>query len=388
MPQSIPKGLTREHVLKALTDLDAGIEHSFGKPTGYELVYEGKHYPPKAVVGIACRHLSGEILPPSDFSGGEQPGQANYELRKLGFQVIEKAQEEQEEGTGKPWSDDEVRLIVADYFDMLQLDLLGQAYKKSEHNERLREKLNGRSRPSVEFKHRNISAVLLSLGIPCIDGYKPAKNFQRSLVDGVTGYLDANPSLLAALTQVIDAVPELLPVAGTLGDIIEAPPEATLITGESFEPWQPRSGRKIDFVERDAANRKLGRLGEQFAYDLERRYLLERGRDDLAKKVEWVADSRGDGLGYDVLSFDADDDSERWIEVKTTALSKYSPFIVTANELRCSQARPRNYCLYRLFRFTQSPRLYVLHGSISAWCLLEPMAYRATVLGKQKVEGG
>ena len=38
MPQSIPKGLTREHVLKALADLDAGIDHRFGKPTGYELV--------------------------------------------------------------------------------------------------------------------------------------------------------------------------------------------------------------------------------------------------------------------------------------------------------------------------------------------------------------
>ena len=42
MPQSIPKGLTREHVLKALADLDAGIDHPFGRPTGYELVHEGK----------------------------------------------------------------------------------------------------------------------------------------------------------------------------------------------------------------------------------------------------------------------------------------------------------------------------------------------------------
>lgn len=387
MPQSIPKGLTREHVLRALADLDAGIENPFGTPTGYELVYEGKHYPPKAAIGIACRHLSGAILPPSDFSGGEQPGQANYELRKLGFQVVEKVHEEPEEGTGKPWSDEEVRLIVADYFDMLQLDLVGKPYKKSEHNERLREKLNGRSRPSVEFKHRNISAVLLSLGIPCIDGYKPAKNFQRSLVDGVTAHLEANTSLLIALSRIVDAVPDLMPNADTLGDIIEAPPAATLIIAEADEPWQPRRGRKIDFVERDAANHRLGRLGEQFAYDLEKRRLLACGRDDLANKVEWVADSQGDGLGYDVLSFDADDESERWIEVKTTALSKYSPFIVTANELRCSQTRPANYCLYRLFRFTQRPRLYMLPGAISAWCLMDPLAYRATVCKTPGSEG-
>jgi hypothetical protein len=38
MPQSIPAGLTREHVLKTLSDLDAGMDHRFGTPTGYELV--------------------------------------------------------------------------------------------------------------------------------------------------------------------------------------------------------------------------------------------------------------------------------------------------------------------------------------------------------------
>ena len=91
MPQSIPKGLTREHVLKALADLDAGIDHPFGKPTGYELVHEGKRYAPKAVIGIAFRHLTGQMLQPADFSGGEAPGQANYELRRLGFKVESKA---------------------------------------------------------------------------------------------------------------------------------------------------------------------------------------------------------------------------------------------------------------------------------------------------------
>ena len=42
MPQSIPKGLTREHVLKAIADLEAGIDHPFGKSTGYLVVYQGR----------------------------------------------------------------------------------------------------------------------------------------------------------------------------------------------------------------------------------------------------------------------------------------------------------------------------------------------------------
>ena len=131
MPETIPKGLTREHVLKALADLDSDIDHPFGRPTGYELVHDGKHYAPKAVVGIAFRHLTGEILHHSKFSGGEAPGQANYELRRLGFQVVSKGPEQPEEKTGTVWSDEEVALLVADYFDMLQLDLSRPAIQQS-----------------------------------------------------------------------------------------------------------------------------------------------------------------------------------------------------------------------------------------------------------------
>jgi hypothetical protein len=36
MPQAIPQSLTRAAVLQALADLDAGVEHPFGPPTGYE----------------------------------------------------------------------------------------------------------------------------------------------------------------------------------------------------------------------------------------------------------------------------------------------------------------------------------------------------------------
>jgi hypothetical protein len=41
MPYLIPKGLSRDHILKAIADLDAGIEHQFGRPTGYELDHSG-----------------------------------------------------------------------------------------------------------------------------------------------------------------------------------------------------------------------------------------------------------------------------------------------------------------------------------------------------------
>jgi hypothetical protein len=103
---------------------------------------------------------------------------------------------------------------------------------------------------------------------------------------------------------------------------------------------------------------------------LERRRLLLAGRDDLAKKVEWVTQTAGDGLGFDVLSFDAADDSEKLVEVKTTGLGKFFPFYVTANEVRCSEDQPEKFHLFRVFDFAQSPRVYVLSGSLARACRL------------------
>src|SRR5437879_4489274 len=115
MPQSIPRGLTSEYVFLALAELDSGADHAFGAPTVYELVYEGKRYPPKAVVGLACRHLIGRVLQADEFSGGEAPGQANFVLRKLGFVVVKKGEPAvptEEFKAVVDWLQSEVRLIV------------------------------------------------------------------------------------------------------------------------------------------------------------------------------------------------------------------------------------------------------------------------------------
>src|SRR5262245_32471880 len=163
MPQSIPAGLTQEHVLRTLADLDGGIDHPFGQPTGYELIHDGRRYAPKAVVGLACRYSIGRILQPEEFSGGEAPGQANFVLRKLGFSVVRKGEDvgEEEKAPHKDWTEQEVGLIVADYFDMLEAELLGKSFKKSDHRKALAPKLRGRSDGSIEFKHQNVSGVLV-----------------------------------------------------------------------------------------------------------------------------------------------------------------------------------------------------------------------------------
>src|SRR5262245_15374393 len=167
MPQSIPPGLTREQVLRAPSDLDKGIDHPFGPPTGYELLFQDKRYPPKAAVDLACRDLLGRVLLPDEFSGGEAPGQANFVLRKLGFTVVKKGEvavQEEKQANGE-WSGKEVRLVVADYFAMLEHDLLGTPYSKGVHRLALLPQLDNRDERSLECKHGNISVVLAGQGL-------------------------------------------------------------------------------------------------------------------------------------------------------------------------------------------------------------------------------
>ena len=62
------------------------------------------------------------------------------------------------------WNRAEVEAIVADYLSMLASELAGTPYNKAAHRRALRPLLANRSEQSIEFKHANISAVLLDAG--------------------------------------------------------------------------------------------------------------------------------------------------------------------------------------------------------------------------------
>ena len=98
------------------------------------------------------------------------------------------------------WTDQQNDAIVADYFAMLADDEAERPYSKAEHNRRLQETI-GRPRGSIEYKHQNISAVLKGLGEDWIPGYKPAFNFQGSLVDAVARWLTTHPAWLSPETR-------------------------------------------------------------------------------------------------------------------------------------------------------------------------------------------
>lgn len=69
MPDRIPTGITRQLLVAAITDLDKGVPHAFGESTGYDVLYQGHRYPPKAVVGLAAARIVGSPLGAHDFKG-------------------------------------------------------------------------------------------------------------------------------------------------------------------------------------------------------------------------------------------------------------------------------------------------------------------------------
>jgi hypothetical protein len=122
-------------------------------------------------------------------------------------------------------------------------------------------------------------------------------------------------------------------------------------------------------------NTKLGRSGEQFALEFEKWQLVRSGKDNLADQVEWVSQTKGDGLGFDILSRNTNG-TDKYIEVKTTKLSKEAPFFFTKNEMQFSVERARDFHLYRVFQFDSTPRLFTLNGSLDKVCRSEAEVYR------------
>jgi Domain of unknown function (DUF3883) len=273
-----------------------------------------------------------------------------------------------EEKIGRSWSDDELDAIVADYFSMLRAELSRQPYVKSHHSAVLMEQL-GRTHRSVEFKHQNISAVLEEMGLPWIVGYKPKRNYQASIFGAIDRYLSSNEN--AVYHQL---PPKVLAVTEDASTFVEAPK----LQPPSDRPWQlERLVRKFDPVERDLRNRSLGRAGEEFVLEIERKKLEKLQRPDLLKKIRWVSAEEGDGAGYDILSFEPDG-RERLIEVKTTNGAARTPFFLSENECQRAAASVESWRLYRVHSFAQNPRIFLITPPLNEMLNLRPDTWRAS----------
>ena len=271
-----------------------------------------------------------------------------------------------------PWTDEENDLIVADYFAMLAEDMAGRPYNKAQHWRSLMPLLRSRTEGSIEFKHQNISAVLKGLGEDWILGYKPAFNFQTTLVDAVARWLAWNPVWLGRMpgSRSANGLREAAQIwIGPSPTLSNQPPPLEL-------EQMLHVAKKFDVAGRDERNRALGRAGEARVVAHERSALKVAGRDDLARKVRWISEEDGDGAGYDIASF-TPDGQERLIEVKTTNGWERKPFYISRNELAVAEERRSEWCLFRLWNFSREPKAFELRPPLDAHVSLTATAFQA-----------
>lgn len=276
---------------------------------------------------------------------------------------------------GSHWSATEVEVTVSAYFEMLEALLRGEQVNKAARKKAVAAMLDGRTPAAAEYKFRNISAILAEEHVYYIAGFTPLYNYQDLLRDVVLQHFWARRSTQAMLEQEVQSEPDVPSIEDILASLVPTP----VRKGESQRRRRPIGVVRApaDYLLMEARNQMLGRAGEEFVLRYEQARLLASRRDRLAARVEHVSVSRGDGLGYDILSFSADG-RERLVEVKTTKSGEYMPFYVSRNELVVSKESAAHYHLYRVFEFGASPKLFVVSGSLDDTCLLEPSSYIAT----------
>ena len=81
----IPSNITQEHIIKAIQEIESlkeSIPHH-RQSVNYDVIYEGKRYPPKFVISLANKFANGKELDSNEFDAIE----AKTFLPKLGFEI-------------------------------------------------------------------------------------------------------------------------------------------------------------------------------------------------------------------------------------------------------------------------------------------------------------
>lgn len=201
-------------------------------------------------------------------------------------------------------------------------------YKKRSGSEQFEESL-------TEFKE--MIDELSDLNKKFVTVHVPLYNYQNYLYKRTTN--QNSNKLVRTESKKVSAIKELKKA------ISKAQPKNTVVTA----PQNIRVARKIDnWDDINKQRRKTGYEGEEIAVAIEREYLKSVGKYELADQVENVAESQGDGLGYDILSFFADG-KRKYIEVKATKTAIGSPYYLSRNELSFLQEHKDDYFLYRIY---------------------------------------
>ena len=133
-------------------------------------------------------------------------------------------------------------------------------------------------------------------------------------------------------------------------------------------------GVDVDFQSQTKEQKDLGDDGEELVKQFEIDYLKNKGLIIEASKVEIMKD----GVGYDIISFNADG-SEKYIEVKTTTGDKLTPFFLSDNEFDFMKQNVGKYSIYRVYKYNVDynfAEFYEIINEIESQLIMKPTNYK------------
>ncbi len=131
----------------------------------------------------------------------------------------------------------------------------------------------------------------------------------------------------------------------------------------------------IDYIKLNKLRKNIGTLGELLVMEYENERLKSEG---LPYEAVHVAKTIGDGLGYDIVSYDKDG-KEIHIEVKTTRTANVDGFYMSRREIEESQNSEYPYKIYRLYNLDEKDGtvdLKIYEGSVTSETFyMTPVSY-------------
>lgn len=427
-------GLTRDDILKVFPgfSLDLAAHYGFKDSTDYDLVHDGKRYPPKAILGLAAERVVGRPLSADEFAGGEKSAAFTI-LGRHKFDITPKSSSNSVPldvsvalTRYQRYTREEIARIFAPNYkftpgagswgisgivespkasrNFVFIVTLGKPHPGNPYQDALTK--DGFLIWESQTQHTLESEVIKKL-ITHDHQVNNIHLFVRS--SGSTNYVfvglleywshdegtsnpvhfvwkvrswDLTKSDFSRLElDVRDAIdPAYSPVLSipALSSLVEVAPP---LLGQSKRGNGEKKGPindNIDWAARDERNRHLGLAGEKLIFEYEIETLKRANRDDLAQQVKHIAlyDSTA---GYDILSFCRDGMPKR-IEVKTTQGPLHTAFYISINEVLASRENPENYWVYRVYGFDKKgseAKFFKLHGDVEKCCELKPVSFRA-----------
>ena len=134
--------------------------------------------------------------------------------------------------------------------------------------------------------------------------------------------------------------------------------------------------KKVDFIGLHKKKKNLGTAGELLVMEFENERLEKEGS---TKRAEHVAETLGDGLGYEIRSYDKYG-NEIHIEVKTTRANISDGFFMSQREKEEEKNTEHKYFVYRIYNYneaTKSANLTIYnHKDLEMLFDYKPVSYR------------